>query len=93
MPEPESFCQRTILFTEQNRATNTIREPVHHLSSRGDGIVAEPAVESHHKIYKLRDALSDQSQFDEVYTDTPPVLNFYSLFALIASQKCLTPFD
>jgi chromosome partitioning protein len=45
------------------------------------------------KIYKLRDALSDQSQFDEVYIDTPPVLNFYGLFAPIASRKCLTPFD
>jgi chromosome partitioning protein len=50
-------------------------------------------LESRHKIYKLPDALSEQSQFDKVYIDTPPALNFNSLSALIASHKCLIPFD
>lgn len=50
-------------------------------------------LESRHKIYKLRDALEGMNHFDEVYIDTPPVLNFYSLSALIAAQKCLIPFD
>ncbi|MGH8498394.1 MAG: ParA family protein, partial [Methylococcales bacterium] len=46
-----------------------------------------------HKIYKLRDSLQNLNHFDCVYIDTPPVLNFYSLSALIAAQKCLIPFD
>ncbi|MGR9107551.1 MAG: ParA family protein [Gammaproteobacteria bacterium] len=50
-------------------------------------------LESRHKIYKLRDALLEINQFDQIYIDTPPVLNFFSLSALIAAQKCLIPFD
>ncbi len=50
-------------------------------------------LESRHKIYKLRDALQQMNHFERVYIDTPPVLNFYSLSALIAAQKCLIPFD
>lgn len=50
-------------------------------------------LESRHKIYKLRDALNEINQYDCVYIDTPPVLNFYSLSALIAAHKCLIPFD
>ncbi|MGH8558308.1 MAG: ParA family protein [Methylococcales bacterium] len=50
-------------------------------------------LESRHKIYKLRDSLQNLNHFDCVYIDTPPVLNFYSLSALIAAQKCLIPFD
>lgn len=50
-------------------------------------------LESRHKIYKLRDTLNEMNHYDCVYIDTPPVLNFYSLSALIAAQKCLIPFD
>ena len=31
--------------------------------------------------------------FDEVYIDTAPALNFYTRSALIASDSCLIPFD
>jgi chromosome partitioning protein len=51
-------------------------------------------LESRYKIYKLRkglEALSDQ--FDEIWIDTPPALNFYTRSALIAAQGCLIPFD
>lgn len=51
-------------------------------------------LESRYKIYKLRDALKELSQqFDEIYIDTPPALNFYTQSALIASNRCLIPFD
>ncbi len=51
-------------------------------------------LESRHKIYKLRDALADLSdQYDRIYIDTPPALNFYTRSALIAAQGCLIPFD
>ena len=50
-------------------------------------------LESKHKIFKLRDALSKLSGFDAVYIDTPPAFNFYTLSALIAADSCLIPFD
>lgn len=51
-------------------------------------------LESRHKIYKLREALVELSnEFDEIWVDTPPALNFYTRSALIAAQGCLIPFD
>ena len=45
-----------------------------------------------HKIYKLREAFSTLD-FDEIWIDTPPVMNFYTLSAFIAANACLVPFD
>lgn len=51
-------------------------------------------LESRHKIYKLRDALLELAgDYDAVWIDTPPALNFYTRSALIAAQGCLIPFD
>lgn len=54
----------------------------------------ESKLESRHKIYKLREALQELAgDFDEVWLDTPPALNFFTLSALIAAEGCLIPFD
>jgi len=54
----------------------------------------QPKLESHYKIYKLREALAALAgDFDEVWIDTPPALNFFTMSALIAAQRCLIPFD
>jgi chromosome partitioning protein len=50
-------------------------------------------LESHHKIYKLRELLQRLDSFDAVYLDTPPAMGFYTLSALIAADRCLIPFD
>jgi len=50
-------------------------------------------LESHHKIYKLRDLLRGLDGFEAVWIDTPPALNFFTLSALIAAERCLIPFD
>ncbi len=50
-------------------------------------------LESRYKIYKLRDALVELQGYDRIYVDTPPALNFYTRAALIASERCLIPFD
>jgi chromosome partitioning protein len=50
-------------------------------------------LETRYKIYKLREALDALTEFERIYIDTPPVLNFYSRSALIAAQSCLIPFD
>ena len=54
----------------------------------------EHLLQSKHKIYKLAAALKALSrQYDNVFIDTPPAFNFYTLSALIASERCLIPFD
>lgn len=60
-----------------------------------DGELADllAKLESHHKIYKLRDLLDALDGFDRVFIDTPPALGFFTLSALIASRRCLIPFD
>ncbi len=51
-------------------------------------------LESRYKIYKLRDALIDlDGDYDAIWIDTPPALNFYTRSALIAAEGCLIPFD
>lgn len=50
-------------------------------------------LEARYKMYKLKEALAKLGDFDEIYIDTPPALNFYSRSALIAANTCLIPFD
>jgi len=50
-------------------------------------------LESRHKMYKLKEALDSFSDYDCIYMDTPPALNFYTRSALIAANACLIPFD
>ncbi|MEW5733312.1 MAG: ParA family protein [Thermodesulfobacteriota bacterium] len=50
-------------------------------------------LESRYKIYKLREALDQLSYYENIFIDTPPALNFYTLSALIAADTCLIPFD
>ncbi|MDD5298310.1 MAG: ParA family protein [Rhodocyclaceae bacterium] len=54
----------------------------------------ESKLESRYKIFKLRDALNELGkEFDVIYVDTPPALNFYTQSALIAADSCIIPFD
>jgi chromosome partitioning protein len=51
-------------------------------------------LESRYKIFKLREALAElDKQYDFIYLDTPPALNFFTRSALIATDGCLIPFD
>ena len=51
-------------------------------------------LEARYKMYKLRDALNELShEYDEIWIDTPPALNFFTRSALIAADRCLIPFD
>jgi chromosome partitioning protein len=51
-----------------------------------------PKLEARHKINKLRDALAGLP-YDEVYFDTPPVLDFFTLSSLIAADEVIVPID
>ncbi|MEW5011365.1 MAG: ParA family protein [Cycloclasticus sp.] len=50
-------------------------------------------LESRYKIYKLKEALNAMDEFDNIFIDTPPALNFYTRSALIAADHCIIPFD
>lgn len=92
-------------FKSALRMGRTRQEPIEYVyQSSFDNLCVVPAsnelddlqtrLESRHKIYKLRDFLDQlEDEFDEIYIDTPPVLNFYTQSALIAANRCLIPFD
>ncbi|MGD0960292.1 MAG: ParA family protein [Methylomonas sp.] len=63
------------------------------IPSHPDLEALQSRLESRYKIFKLKEALEKLTGFDQIYMDTPPVLNFYSQSALIAAEKCLIPFD
>ncbi|MNF47691.1 Sporulation initiation inhibitor protein Soj [compost metagenome] len=54
----------------------------------------QPKLESKHKINKLRKLLDELAgDYERIYLDTPPALNFYTVSALIAADRVLIPFD
>jgi len=54
----------------------------------------ESKLESRHKVYKLRDLLNKlKGDFDHIFIDTAPALNFYTMSALISADSVLIPFD
>lgn len=73
--------------------TETPFENLHLMAAHPDLEEVRVKLEAKHKIYKLRQALDKLNDFDAVYIDTPPAMNFYSQSALIAATHCLIPFD
>lgn len=69
-------------------------ENLHIIPSSPKLATLEPELERRYKIYKLRDALDElENDYDQIYIDTPPNLNFYSKAGLIAAHNLLIPFD
>ena len=93
------FFEQTLKFLARPKATGdfiyeTPFENLHVMPSSPALEELQSKLESRHKIYKLRDALAEIAEdYDQVYIDTPPALNFYTRSALIAAQGCLIPFD
>jgi len=51
-------------------------------------------LQSKFKINKLRKLLVELSEdYERIYIDTPPALNFYTFSALVAAERLLIPFD
>ncbi|MFP4474301.1 MAG: ParA family protein [Desulfatibacillaceae bacterium] len=63
------------------------------MPAHGDMAELKNKLEARYKIYKLKEGLEQLYMYDEVFIDTPPALNFYTLSALIAADSCLIPFD
>lgn len=69
-------------------------EGLYVLPSSVNLLALEHKLESRQKIYKLRDLLDKlDNEFDEIYIDTAPALNFYTRSALISADSVLIPFD
>ena len=99
MPNVAEFFEQSLKFTIRDKAPKEFTVP-----TQWEGLDVMPSsplldelhskLESRHKIYKLRDALEKLGEdYDQIYIDTPPALNFYTRSALIAAQGCLIPFD
>ena len=84
-------------FTLQVQAPAPLQELLeHNLELRRYTQLADlqPKLEQKHKINKLRKLLEDLAEdYDRIYLDTPPALNFYTVSALIAADRVLIPFD
>ncbi len=91
--------EQTLKFLARPKATGefiyeTSFENLHVMPSSPALEELQGKLESRHKIYKLRDALAElDADYDRIYIDTPPALNFYTRSALIAAHGCLIPFD
>ncbi|MFC2971790.1 ParA family protein [Azotobacter bryophylli] len=67
---------------------------LHLITATAELAELQPKLEAKHKINKLRRLLEDlDDEYEHIYVDTPPALNFYTVSALIASDRCLIPFD
>ena len=107
MDEPLSgaaeFFQTTLKFSVRDTDTSefihaTPWENLHLMPASHLLEELHSKLESRYKIYKLRNALialteGKDADYDEVWIDTPPALNFYTRSALIAAEGCLIPFD
>ena len=93
-------------FLTQTGGFFTSKRPVSEyiVATRFEGLSLLPAsaklqdvehqLEQRYKIMDIKKALDAiASEFDEIYIDTPPALNFYTKSALISGDSVLIPFD
>ena len=81
-------------FTSEDYIRRTRFDNLSLISASYSLVDLEGKLEAKHKIYKLRDFLENlHEDFDEIYIDTPPALNFFTLSALIAADRCILPYD
>ena len=98
-PSVVGFFEQTLgySFTPPPPSDFVVRTPFEHLDVMASGPrldELQSKLESRHKIYKLREALVQlATQYDRIYIDTPPALNFYTRSALMGASGCLIPFD
>jgi len=99
LPTAADFFEQTLKFSVRPRTTadflvETPFENLHLMPSSPALEELHAKLESRYKIYKLRDALAEvAADYDRIYIDTPPAMNFYTRSALIAAKGCLIPFD
>ena len=98
LPGVEDFFQNQLSLYSREPISSLIHRSVYDNLSfmpSGRGLLElEHRLESRYKMYKLKEALSElMDDFDRIYLDTPPALNFFSRSAMIASDRVVVPFD
>jgi chromosome partitioning protein len=99
MPGAAGFFDSTLRFSLRAPSTHDFIVPtpwnnLHLMPASAALDELHGKLESRYKIYKLREALQAlDADFDAIWIDTPPALNFYTRSALIAADSCLIPFD
>ncbi|VVO52742.1 ParA family protein [Pseudomonas fluorescens] len=74
--------------------TQTRYDNLHLVAASPDLSELQSKLESKYKINKLRKLLVELSEdYERIYIDTPPSLNFYTFSALVAADRLLIPFD
>jgi chromosome partitioning protein len=98
-PTVASFFDQTLSFSFKTLpptdfVVETPFEGLHLMAASNRLDELQTKLESRHKIYKLREALQQLGEdYDRIYVDTPPALNFYTRSALMGASGCLIPFD
>src|SRR5690606_34136877 len=83
-------------FAKKNRVDiyETPFDNLHVVTATPELADLQPKLEAKHKINKLRKLLDElDDDYERIYIDTPPALNFYAVSALIAADRVLIPFD
>jgi chromosome partitioning protein len=74
--------------------TETRYANLHLITASPDLADLQGKLESKFKINKLRKLLVELSaDYERIYIDTPPALNFYTFSALVAAERLLIPYD
>ncbi|MCC9006261.1 ParA family protein [Pseudomonas putida] len=74
--------------------TETRYSNLHLVTASPDLSDLQSNLESKFKINKLRKLLVELGEdYERIYIDTPPALNFYTFSALVAAERLLIPFD
>ena len=81
-------------FEGRKNRVNITRTPYANLDLVTASAELQSKLESKFKINKLRKLLVALSEdYERIYIDTPPSLNFYTFSALVAADRLLIPFD
>lgn len=99
-PTVLDYFEQTLTFSLFGNGERPLEAFVHRtpfdrldvVASHRDLDALESKLQARYKIFKLRDGLG-ALHYDEILFDTPPALNFYSMSALVAAERCLIPFD
>ena len=77
-------------FAKKNKVDiyETPFDNLHVVTATAELADLQPKLEAKHKINKLRKLLDELDEdYDRIYLDTPPALNFYAVSALIAADR------
>jgi len=96
LPGVEDFFQNQLSLYSREPMTSLIHQSAYpnlSVMPSGRGLLElEHKLESRYKMYKLKEALAElMTDFDRIYLDTPPALNFFSRSAMIAADRWLCP--